>query len=811
MKFKLAFIAITTIATVGVTSCSGSEIGEGYTYQDFTVVSPSNWNELTYQDQNDTQIMNYIGSSFFTYNFQFDSNGEIIPGAFDVQYSAATSLKDVTSTYAADSKWNIPSEATKNYAYEITLRDDLKWEDGTAIMAEDFVYSMKEQLNPDFQNYRADSFYNSAVVIHNAENYVKQGRLLYVDNYIASKQDVTITLEDLTKGADGVYSYGNSKAKFNIENASNWCEGHALSDYKGKGLNDTAFAELMKHVDKDGYASITDETIDLLIQTISTPEWGETSANVPCYIVYEVSYPKMDFDSVGIFVGDTPYQLVLILDSPLSLLKEDGSLSYQAAYYLSSLPLVNKQKYEANKVAPVAGTNTLWTSTYNSSVASTSSWGPYRLTEFQAGKSYVLERNDHWYGYQMKEYEGQYQTDKIVCETIAEYETQLMKFKKGELTTIGIDVSVADTYKNSEQAIYTPDDYVGSLQLQSNKQALKERESTGINKTILSYDKFRKAISLSIDRVDYNKVCTTSSKAGYGLFNSMHYYNVEEGLRYRDTEAAKKTLCSAYAVNPTQFESLDQAVESITGYNPALAKELVTSAYQEALSAGDIQSTDKVEITFGASAITEASTRQYQYLANCLVEMVKGTPLEGRLVTKQEDHGSKWANDFRAGGYDVCIGGWSGSAWDPGYFLLAYLSPDYMYSSSWDTAHEKLEFTAQLNDGTSFTATLSLMEWYNCLNGISGCVKNLSKGFCPDSTRIELIAILEKAVLEKYYTIPIQNYYSSALLSYKVNYITRDYNTFMSYGGIRYMTYNYNDSEWARYVKKSGGEINYTA
>ena len=34
-------------------------------YNTTTSVMPSNWNELTYADNNDTQIMSYIGSSFF--------------------------------------------------------------------------------------------------------------------------------------------------------------------------------------------------------------------------------------------------------------------------------------------------------------------------------------------------------------------------------------------------------------------------------------------------------------------------------------------------------------------------------------------------------------------------------------------------------------------------------------------------------------------------------------------------------------------------------------------------------------------------
>ena len=55
-----------------------------YTYSTYTSVSPSNWNELTYQDNNDTQIMNYLTSPLFEFDYKFDENGEIIPGDFEM-------------------------------------------------------------------------------------------------------------------------------------------------------------------------------------------------------------------------------------------------------------------------------------------------------------------------------------------------------------------------------------------------------------------------------------------------------------------------------------------------------------------------------------------------------------------------------------------------------------------------------------------------------------------------------------------------------------------------------------------------------
>ena len=43
-------------------------------YNTTTSVMPSNWNEFTYADNNDTQIMSYIGSAFFEYDYKFEDD-----------------------------------------------------------------------------------------------------------------------------------------------------------------------------------------------------------------------------------------------------------------------------------------------------------------------------------------------------------------------------------------------------------------------------------------------------------------------------------------------------------------------------------------------------------------------------------------------------------------------------------------------------------------------------------------------------------------------------------------------------------------
>ena len=746
--------------------------------------------------------MSYIGSSFFSFDFKYDDNGEIIPGDFVVTYEAATDLEDISAL--VDAKWGVPANG-KGYAYRITLRDDLKWDDGTPITAADFVNTMKEQLAPEFQNYRADSFYAGSTIIVNAEDYVKQGQTLMVDNSLSEMYAIA----DLVKNADGVYTQPDGNAVyFGILTGSDYLQGDTLTDYAAY-LDPTAWAALADMADEEGYIAVTDETIALFTTLINTENWGfEGPECLPYYLVYEFTYAAVDFADVGIY-AESDTELVIVLAKPLDLLKEDGSLSYKAAYNMSSLPLVHKAKYDANKVEPTEGV-ALWTSTYNSSVESTASWGPYKLESFQAGKQYVLVRNENWYGYNVEENDDLYQTDKIVCDTIEEYNSAWLAFLAGKIDGIGIDVSIADDYKGSDRAYFTPDDYVQSLQLQSNKEQLKARETEGVNKTIMSYIDFRNAISIAINRADFAKQTTTSSLQGFGIFTSVHYYDVANGKAYRESDDAKKVLCEVYNVDYTKYESLDAAVDSITGYDATKAKELFTKAYNDALAAGDIKAGDKVVLMMGSSVINDVVQRRFDYIANALKEAVVGTPLEGKLEFEQKEFGSTWANDFRAGSYDICMGGWTGAAWDPGYFLLAYLHSNYMYSKAWDTGSQLLTFTMKGvgENGADVTETMSLLDWYYCLNGMSEKY-DWSSNALEESQRLQLIAALEKEILKAYYTVPLYYNFSASLLSYKIDYITYEYNTFMGYGGMKYMTYNFDDTAWAAEVAANNGELNY--
>ncbi len=451
------------------------------TQRSYTSVMPSNWNELNYQDNNDTQILDFIGSSFFNYDYEFDeakggkfnADGSInadaiVPGGFTVNYSAATKLEDVTDE--VDAKWGYTAEQKQEggYAYKITLREDLKWDDGTPIDATDFVYSMQQQLDPDFMNMRASTYYNNIVIKH-ARDYLYNGSYGYANMLSADmNDDEYIPVEDMTKTSENTLQVDGKDVVFNYKDGGRWDNsldlyfnyGYFGQDENGLTPLGEKWVALTKRCDKDGYLKVTEEDVALLSDIIAVlhdfadAEDYAQNAGEYAYLEWEefcfygYIFDSMEFSEVGLY-SPSKYELVVCLENPIMCLKEDNTLSYMAAYSFSSLPLVKKDLYESLKKAPQAG-STLWTTTYNTSVETSASWGPYKLTNFQSGKQFVLERNDNWYGYNLPENKNQYNVTRLETECIPEQNTQWTKFFAGEIDSIGIDSVQKDAYRHSK-------------------------------------------------------------------------------------------------------------------------------------------------------------------------------------------------------------------------------------------------------------------------------------------------------------------------------------------------------------------------
>lgn len=778
---------------------TGWEDPKMYTMREYTSQMPSQWCTILSSDNVNKTMESYFTSAFYEFNYKFDANGKIVPGAYTVEYSASTKLEDVTKKYAG--KYGLAADATKGQAFAMTLRNDLKWDDGTPIKAADFVYTMSQQLSPKYLFATASNYYSGNYVIHNAQNYVKQGQkgmfpassvLSVYDQNDDAKLIFTLNGHDshvadyLTSNGVDPQAYVAQAAKVTVD---------ALKAIEGKSL-----AEIKK-----------DET--MLATWTAVLGWWKTEPNEELHFFkMEYEYPKMDFSEVGYFVGDNEYELVMVIDGTLRPLDEEGNLTYEAGYYFSGWPLVKKDLWERCEDQ----SKTPYTNSYCTTQEKSASWGPYKLTYYQDQKTYTVSRNDKWFGYGLPQYANQYQTDAIVTEKIEEWDTAWLAFQKGNLDGIGMNVKIAADYRTSKRAYFTPETWTFDLNIQSNATSRTDKR----NNLLLNYADFRKAISLSLDRDDYCAKNNPSSQAALGLLNSMYYYDVENGKVYRESIQAKEAILNAYGatknadgswkVGETTYTDIEDALDATTGYNLTLARQLVESAIAQAKKDGKYSDGEEIILTYGIETQTADTDRAKNWFQAAFDNMTKGTSIEGKVKIEYFMFSSAtWSEQFSDGEYDLCFGAWGQAAFNPAYLLCeTQISAENRYAKNWDPKTVSVTVKATPDDKhEDGIYTYNLEQWRLILQGKDGCPVNF-KNF-PMEDQLAALGAVETAILKEYYSIPVFSRYSASLMGYKVDYVSYEYNTFMGYGGIRYMTFNYDDTAWAEFVASNNNILNY--
>ena len=796
-------------------------------YNTTTATMPSNWNEFTYADNNDTQIMSYIGSSFFEYDYKFvddkkyNADGSInkegiVAGAYTTNYSAATKLEDVTKT--VDAKWGY-TEAQKaegGYAWKITLRDDLKWDDGTAITAADFVWSMKQLLDPAFMNFRANTYYDTLMI--------KNSKVYFFQNQEGTYETI---------GSQGFASLQAAIESGKAVYANAWAM------WGAEGYKDAEGNECPEWVD------ITDETVyknddgsDQVSGKFLYENYGAylepgTGYDAAVYVINENR--DVAWDSVGIYAVEGENAIVLCLDKAYSFLKEDGSLSVWAPYYFSSLPVVHKEKYEACKIAPADGA-TLWTSNYNSSLETTASWGPYKLAEFEAGSHYKLVKNENWYGWNLEQYKNQYNITAINCRKVEEFSTRWMGFLNGDYDDATLQTENVADYLDSKYVYFTSTSTgTFGMQLYSNLPVLKESEN---NNGILAIQEFRHAFNLALNRSDIvEKIWPGSAVPCFGLLNVAYYYDIEnspelaDGGQYRNALIAKEGILRAYGFTQgadgkwsggdLKDLSTEDAYDALTGYNPTLAKEKMQAAIDKLLANPEeygYDATKDITLVYGASTDTDKQRFRANYLQEVLDGLAAGTALEGKIkVVFDASAGAQWAEAFRSGATQIGFGyGFSGNAFNPFDIIGAFVNPEdsLNYHMYWDTTSIPLTLTMPAGDyaGAGETITMSIQNWYFCLNGLAeteGQPKtyNWAEGFAPVEARLMILSALEEITIKESRSVMLVADGGGSFLGAKFSYFSEDEHTFMGFGGLRYMEVNYTDDEWKAFVAQNNNDL----
>ena len=762
--------------------------GKTYTDNQYMEASPLNWNPHSWETNGDSVISTYCEMGFVDTTIAEDGVN------FKWVYEMATAIEDITASFADKEKWGVPADATSQYVYKITLNPDAKWEDGTPINADSYIYSMQQCLDPQMKNYRANSYYDGTIAIYNAKNYFnndKDGQPKYAtlaSAGFASASEAADAGKDLyvdLTGFWGVSAEDGSALLLPITDDTMYrdpavAEGEAEDYVSAKYLYETYL--------QDGapYAGYAPDYMQCVVGTYETTPW----------------------ENVGLLkTGD--YELTYILQDACS-----------EFYFLSNMTgnwIVKEDIYEAGKET-IEG---LVATKYGTSVDTYASYGPYKLVSFEKDKQFVMAKNENWYGYTDGKHEGQYMTTHVQVDIISEHNTALQLFNQGKLDNVALTADDMATYRMSDYLLKTDETYtmrfIFATDLAKLK-ALEEQAGDGSNKRVLYYDDFRKAMSLSIDRSRFVAEATSGFKPAYFLLNSLYYYDIENDSNsiYRNTEEAKKAVLDLYGItygNGGDYATVDEAYQAVTGYDVEEAKVLFQSVYEQAKKDGNYTDGQKINLTFmvsAADALTAEDTKQQDLLNEFVTAATKGTGFEGKItVTFKAGAKDRYA-DVAAGLVEGIRGAWGGAAYYPFSTIRVYCEPEYMggvdkihESCGWDPTKEKLSVTYDFNkDGKAETVEDTFQNWALSING-SGAYAN------DMDASLNILSALETGILEAYQCIPVGTYTACELYSMQVEYATLNYNLMYAYGGTRLKTYNYDDAAWEEYVASQGGTLNY--
>ncbi len=837
MKKNTKMLPLSLMAVVGIAMLTGCNSGSGatYTYHDATSGSPEQWAPATWKTNEDTLVSNYTEIGLVDYVLNAEGNGyEVVPEM------AAEIPTDITSTLTqeevdkfdmeldTDEETGADKLFTTGQKWQVKLNQSAVFEDGTIINADTYVNSLKDLLDPEMQNYRSGDYANGTTAVAGALHYLQSGQTL-LDPYI---------------DGDG-YAHEGTPAK----------EGWYFNAYRANDLwSSYSFAALVDYLDPESEAGKTaaalladtttfgtestpkdvriDNNEELLAKIHSVcaaimPLFGLGSESLTADFVEGdivtadvlsmavwcsryYTYDEYSFDGVGITKVDD-YTINVYFKNPVS--------DFYAKQFFSSNWIVKQDLWESLRKS-VADSG-LYTTTYGTSVDTYVAYGPYKLETFQQDKQFNFVRNEKWYGYHDGKHEGEYQVDRIEVQYVANEDTRLNLFRTGKIDGYALRSSDLDIFGSSSRLLYAPQSYTTKLTINSVYDKLKELQDadTKGNHTILANDKFRKALSLGLDR---KTLCQTQTAGWRGFdvpINFMYVSDPETGVAYRDTDQGKRVVTDNFGVD-------SDGKPNYYGYDIAEARKLIDEAVTEETTSnkeGHYVEGKPVHLVW--ESYNEGWDDMVNWVIKAYKELMKGTKLEGLLDIEVKISGADYADHIKAGSCDFGISTWGGAQFDPFGILECYTYSDNMY-----------EPYPVYSD--SLTINLKTGDWSADRNGVAGEAKDIvtmslggdgtgqkggnwtyelntgaySAARANSATRLNILSACESYLVGKYNFVTWGARQSVSIESYRVNEGTNDYVQIVGFGGIRKLKLTKSDADWNDWVSantESNGFIDY--
>ena len=702
-------------ATTAATEAPTPEGAGEFTYRQSMTEEPENFSPFEWYTCTEQTVLEYTAMGLYAPALCEDGESyELLPEM------AAGMPVDVTAEYAGS--FGVPEDAAEGYAYEMALNPDACWSDGTAITAEDYVESMKRLLSSETKHYRASDWFSGQLVLAGAYDYYMQdqaGEVIYQSLADAGYSSLAEAAND------GVTEFFLDMDEFwGLE-----CGWQSIASEDP--IRDLAVAE--------------GETEDYV-----TPKYiYETYlADGADYAAYQTTFVgiireqirEASWEDVG-FLQTEKYKIVLVLERPLS----PGDL----AANLRGCYLVKTDLYDKDPAA------------YGTDADHYAACGPYRLVSMDS-RELRFERNERWYGYSDGNHQGQYQATAISCRLLTE-EQAVRGFGTGQL----------DTVESMEEGAYAvPQTYTSKLTFNTSLAALGRRESDNVNKTILYYKDFRKAVSLAIDRQAFVDACVPTAEPTLGLLNDAFIADLTTGQLYRDTEAGTGVLAALYGT---------EDVSGLTGYDLESARALLQSAYDAALSDKRIDGDDVVELEFLTYSDDEVYQNIVAFLQEALDAAAEGTSLEGRiriLMTADENYYST----AQTGQFEIILSTWGGDGADPYSIMSCYCDRERIFEFGFDPSREMCTITIG-----ETAATKTYRGWYQALTAGKYALADRT-------TREQILAGLEYALLSDYNCVPIYERNRWYVDSDRIIRPVEEAVALIGYGGVRYLRFTTDDA-----------------
>lgn len=787
---KILFTLLVLLSALVLVACTPKDSNTYRTYTSGT----AKLNPYSESLATASELFDYVTDSLYTGDYDWDKA---------IEEGTATKVGDFTNAaslpyarvprMAAGEPVDVNGDGT---VWEITLRTDLKFQDGTPINANTFDYSWRQLLDPDQLNVRASNLYDSSnLPLVNAEAYTKQ-KSQKSDDFNEPIWDAgnkgTIETENafaftddgdkiFHSNVDGyfVYFYPSEAATF----GGNWGMLYA---------KDNAFGGWVRQ-DKDGNPTV-------LPDGTPNPEAGEAVD------YYQGAKPKLmyaDGTIVPLDEGGKPVGATAIPNDPVQWssvgFKVTGTHKFQItltepkdAWYVKGqlmsgiTGVVHEAKYEAGKSADKR------TTTYGTIDNPLVSYGAYNLIEWQDGVLYLYERNDDHYAAE------EYRIKRIRYDVIADQSIAVNEFKAGRLDIVGASGEYFKEFKDSPTLKLTPSTVFFRFAFN-----IDERPD-GTTNPILGYKEFRQAFYYAIDREEFASEVRAPAYANQGFIGPVYIATEYGSVSYRGSDAGKAVFA------PLSPET--------TGFNPTKAKQLFDAAYAKSVEDGNIANGDKVTVEYTYYKVETNDT-----VANWVkqtVETIFGDKFELKLNGVSSDAlDAAWDNfDF-----DMTFGGWQGLNFNPvslmGQVYNSISGASNMLENGFDTGNIQLsielphtkaalqKWVAEFNEETASEAQLAAYgRWTAALakfgdsNTYSDTLDNVYKAAASTFYNVSdvnyagrnddfdrITAAFEAALLDEMIAIPLFTSVSATVYSSRVKFEATEYHAWMGWGGLKYM------------------------